>query len=733
MAEKISYTYHGLVYDYDPSATYAGWILNLQSTPKDELIKNRKLVISNRQPISYYGEEKPCVGISYTEKIHEFANKNAVDRLVFDITKDIKYTDGMTRLPFRFGFNRYGDLDKIDSGTTLKDVFLNVDPHIISQTSTIPGQQTGFVFFDYSSDTTFFIDKNLYVGDRTPSVFPSKDQVQKAQHYVFSSKGGDCGYIELYTRDSSIPTGTFNTEWKIKHPIKHMNCKLPIGKVLDLYDVGHDGDAETSTLEPKFIPMQFPFDINIKDECIGFAQHNGDLGDFYTMTSSSFTIYNDNKSVMLSPYEGAQPEIIWHGDPVLFARTAGNPKNATIYVKDKTMYPYAYIDNELTLNTGIKLKRQSDSSRHSVGYPQNKYGYSVIGSANIKIGSAPKTSYVDCVHDIDVSNYNCSGDVTPTPKPTVAPSFLTYKTGSKVKLVNKAEYCQSVIADGKELINDSKSGALVVPELKDEKVYITFKKDLNSLKEIFGGCTSLQSIPENLFARNPEVTNFYGAFAACTSLQSIPESLFTHNPDVTNFSGSFSGCTSLQSIPESLFTHNPDVTDFYGAFTACTSLQSIPENLFTHNTKITNFSGSFAGCTSLQSIPKNLFARNPEVTDFTNAFGGCTSLQSIPESMFTHNTKVTNFSYAFNRCTALQSIPESLFTHNTKVTNFSEAFNSCAALTGESPYTMVNEKKVHLYERKEYPDHFTVPTNFTGVFSGCTGLTDYSQIPAGWK
>ena len=603
MAEKISYTYHGLVYDYDPSATFDGWILNLQSTPKDELIKNRKLVISNRQPISYYGEEKPCVGISYTEKIHEFANQNAADRFVLDITKDIKYTDGATRPPFRFSLNCYGDLDDIDSGTTLKEVFFNVDPRIISQSATIPGQQTGFIFSEYSSDATFFINKSLYAGVAPPTDFPRIDQVQKAQHYVFSSKGGDCGYIELYTRDLSFTTGTsgpaiFNTEWNIKHPIKHMNCKLHIGKILELYDEEHDGDADTSVTEPKFIPMQFPFDINIKDECINFAQHNGGLGDFYTMTSSSFTIYNDNKSVMLSPYDGVQPEIIWHGDPVLFARTAGNPENATIYVKDKTMYPYAYIDNELTLNTGIKLKRQSDSSRHSVGYPENEYGYSTIGTANIKIKSAQNSSYVDCVHDIDVGNYNCSGDVTPTPKPTVAPSFLTYKTGSNVKLVNKTEYCQSVIADGKELINGSKSGALVVPELKDEKVYITFKKDLNSLEKIFYECTSLQSIPESLFA---------------------------HNPNVTNFTYAFYGCSALTTIPENLFANCP---------------------------------------------------------------------------------KVTDFSYAFYNCTAV---------------------------TGESPYTMIGDKKVHLYERKNYPEHFTEPTSSVGCFHGGRGLSDYAQIPSAWK
>lgn len=57
----------------------------------------------------------------------------------------------------------------------------------------------------------------------------------------------------------------------------------------------------------------------------------------------------------------------------------------------------------------------------------------------------------------------------------------------------------------------------------------------------------------------------------------------------------------------------------------------------------------------------------------------------------------------------------------------------CSALTGESPYTMIGDKKVHLYERKNYPEHFTTPTLFIMAFKYCTGLTDYAQIPNGWK
>ena len=170
-----------------------------------------------------------------------------------------------------------------------------------------------------------------------------------------------------------------------------------------------------------------------------------------------------------------------------------------------------------------------------------------------------------------MSNYNCSGDVTPTPKPTVLPSFLTYKTGSNVKLVHKAEYCKSIIADGEELITGKESGELVVPELKDGNVYITFKEDLTSLANAFYGCSALTTIPENLFANCP---------------------------------------------------------------------------------------------------------------------------------------KVTDFSYTFYNCTAV---------------------------TGESPYTMIGDKKVHLYERKNYPEHFTETTNRRGCFNGCTGLSDYAQIPSSWK
>ena len=285
---------------------------------------------------------------------------------------------------------------------------------------------------------------------------------------------------------------------------------------------------------------------------------------------------------------------------------------------------------------------------------------------------------------------------------------LIFKTGSNIKLIHRAEYCKSIIADGKELITGNERGKIRVPELKDPKVNITFKEDLTSLANAFSGCSALKSIPENLFANCPEVTDFSYTFEGCSALKSIPENLFVNNPEVIKFYGTFSGCKALTEIPENLFASNPAVTDFSSTFIDCSALTTIPENLFASNPAVTDFSFTFSACSALKSIPENLFANNSAVTDFFRTFYGCLALKSIPSSLFDNNRKVTSFSFT---CT----------------------FHGCSALTGESPYTMIDGQKVHLYERADYPEHFTAPTGFQDCFYECTKLTDYAQIPSGWK
>ena len=233
-----------------------------------------------------------------------------------------------------------------------------------------------------------------------------------------------------------------------------------------------------------------------------------------------------------------------------------------------------------------------------------KYSYTLVfgqGEQGFKPDGSHDDNLLQIKYSVSAENWNAAGNEDlgmggGFEKPIQ--NYLTYTPGTNVKLIHKAEYCKSIIADGKELITGKESGPLSVPELNDEKVYITFKEDL------------------------------------------------------------------------------------------------------------TDFSDAFKSCTSLQSIPENLFANNPDAISISYAFYGCTSLQSIPANLFANNRKVTNF---FN------------------------TFLNCWNLTGESPYTMIDGQKVHIYERANYPEHFTTPTDFKYTFSSCTGLTDYAQIPSDWK
>ena len=155
---------------------------------------------------------------------------------------------------------------------------------------------------------------------------------------------------------------------------------------------------------------------------------------------------------------------------------------------------------------------------------------------------------------------------------------LIFKTGSNIKLIHRAEYCKSIIADGKELITGEEYGEIRVPELKDPKVYITFKEGITNFSDVFLGCTKLTSVPANLFASHPNATNLSGAFLRCSELTSVPEDLFANCPKATDFSGTFHGCTALESIPEQLFAHNPNVTYFTYTFALCKSLKYIHLN-----------------------------------------------------------------------------------------------------------------------------------------------------------
>ena len=230
-----------------------------------------------------------------------------------------------------------------------------------------------------------------------------------------------------------------------------------------------------------------------------------------------------------------------------------------------------------------------------------------------------------------------------------------------------------------ESINDTFSITHTYPNQNDYSIeihsitgkmpIISFNND-TQLKEVNTALLKCYSSKINI------TINFLNLFFSCTSLQSIPENLFINNPQIEYFNRCFLNCTSLQSIPGNLFINNINASSFDNCFSICTSLQSIPENLFINNINASNFYVCFGGCTSLQSIPENLFINNINASNFTSCFYHCASLQSIPENLFINNINASNFDLCFYRCSNVtSSVPELWVTHPNATHN--QCFSGC--------------------------------------------------------
>ena len=239
----------------------------------------------------------------------------------------------------------------------------------------------------------------------------------------------------------------------------------------------------------------------------------------------------------------------------------------------------------------------------------------------------------------------------------------------------------------------------------------------------FYTCSNLNEIvspTENSFS------NLIGIRLAYTSIQSIPENLFANCSNVTDFKYSFQYCKNLASIPANLFANCSNVTSFCCAFKGCESLKSIPTNLFANCPNVTSFESTFAECNNLTSIPENLFANCSNVTDFRYLFQYCTNLTSIPANLFANCPNVNNFNDTFAECSGLTGIPAKLFDNCQKVERFYSTFDGCTSLTGHAP---------ELWKRgtNSEENNYRGNPKGNGCFARCEGLENYNEIPDYWK
>lgn len=287
----------------------------------------------------------------------------------------------------------------------------------------------------------------------------------------------------------------------------------------------------------------------------------------------------------------------------------------------------------------------------------------------------------------------------------------------------------------------SVSGSIEELNCDDSKVqaYLSAFKSwgavqIKSLKKAFKG-TTLTEVPAPeepaLFAEVKSVAN---AFEKAASLKTVPEDFFSTAVNVTDASSLFSNCKALESVPEGLFRSMPLLTSVSSMFYNCQSLKSVPEDLFKSCTEITSANALFQD-SALESIPAGFFSFGGKVQNMMTVFSGCANLKSVPEGLFDSLVEATRFQSTFVNCKALTSVPANLLDRCRKISITMYMFSGCSSLEGESPYTMVDGKKVHLYERSAYPDSFTkiLDKDAKGTFSGCTKLTDYGTMPAKYK
>ena len=250
---------------------------------------------------------------------------------------------------------------------------------------------------------------------------------------------------------------------------------------------------------------------------------------------------------------------------------------------------------------------------------------------------------------------------------------------------------------------------------------------VTTLSRCFYNCTGLSEIAVNTLTPCVNATNADNLFYGCKALTAVPAGIFTGLTKITSFNNLFQNCSSLTQVPAGLFEGNTKVKAFNGIFNS-TGIAEIPARCFAGCTSATEFRYTFNGCKNLKTIALDAFEGCNAVSEMYATFTSCTSLTEIPAGLFAKMTGLKYLEYTFQGCTSLTALPASIFDNCRSLRSMDYCFQGCTSLTGESPYTMIGENKVHLYEREYYPDSFLAPSSYDGCFAGDEGLSDYTML-----
>lgn len=219
--------------------------------------------------------------------------------------------------------------------------------------------------------------------------------------------------------------------------------------------------------------------------------------------------------------------------------------------------------------------------------------------------------------------------------------------------------------------------------------------------------------------------NWVGGFLSCVYLTNVVGS-FAGKPNIKNINSIFSRTWRIVDIPPQMFRGCPNLEDVTATFVYSRRIQNV-DYMFADCPKLIEAPQAFAfmnilsavsafeNCTSLKSVA-DLFASSKLLTDVTNVFKGCTNIERAPR--------------VFQNCAVLNP-PVNVFDDCKKAYLFNKCYNNLPAATNESPYTVVNGQKIHLWERT--PElGFALPTQYDLCFADSPNFADYANIPEAW-
>lgn len=186
-------------------------------------------------------------------------------------------------------------------------------------------------------------------------------------------------------------------------------------------------------------------------------------------------------------------------------------------------------------------------------------------------------------------------------------------------------------------------GGSAVRHTSLERVNITSWGNINSIADMFFGCTRLQSVNETEWNMS-NITSVLNLFRSCAAISKLNCSNWDISK-INNWGNAFLTCWGMVSFiaPSGTITSSNGLVNL---FNSCYALEELDLSGWDVS-KITNMNGIFGGCFSLRNL--NLTGWNTSaVTNATNMFATCYSLDKIPALNLSAVNTITSASFCSN-------------------------------------------------------------------------------------